>query len=69
MKYVLAVAVLVIGVFILDSCGSYYHVNSQAPLNRSCVMDAQSQLSPQWGQATRLDRAMTAWKVIFACEE
>lgn len=73
MNYALAVAVLLIGIFILDSCGlneqPYYQVNSLATMNRSCVADAQSQLSPQWGQANRLDRAMTAWKVILACEE
>lgn len=35
---------------------------------KACYADAQAQLSPQWADASRLDRAVVAMKVISTCE-
>lgn len=35
---------------------------------KACYKDAQQQLSPQWANASTLDRAVAAFTVITTCE-
>lgn len=35
---------------------------------KACYADAQAQLSPQWANASTLDRAVAAFTVISVCE-
>lgn len=35
---------------------------------KACYVDAQQQLSPQWANASTLDRAVAAFTVITTCE-
>lgn len=35
---------------------------------KACYADAQQQLSPQWANASKLDRAIAAFTVITTCE-
>lgn len=35
---------------------------------KACYADAQAQLSPQWADANRLERAVVAMQVINTCE-
>lgn len=35
---------------------------------KACYADAQQQLSPQWANASTLDRAVAAFTVISVCE-
>lgn len=36
--------------------------------SKACYADAQQQLSPQWANASKLDRAIAAFTVITTCE-
>lgn len=71
MNYLLTLAVILITAFTLETCtpGPLYQVNSQATMNKSCIANAQSQLSPQWAQGSTFERGIVALQVIRACEE
>lgn len=69
---------LVIGLMILNSWGyvasrdlnvPILNRNPDAHMNQNCVAEAQNQLSPQWGDASTLQRTMAVLEVIVTCEE
>lgn len=73
MKSFLTVVMIVIAMITINSCGYgeslTVQVESSATMNQSCIQDAQNQLSPQWGNASRLERGMAIIDVMLACEE
>jgi hypothetical protein len=49
--------------------GGKGNASMQPTINtKACYADAQQQLSPQWANASTLDRAVAAFNVITTCE-
>jgi len=49
--------------------GGKGNASMQPTINtKACYADAQQQLSPQWANASTLDRAVAAFTVITTCE-
>ena len=49
--------------------GGKGNASMQPPIDsKACYADAQQQLSPQWANASKLDRAIAAFTVITTCE-
>lgn len=63
-----AVALYVQGCF--DAIGGAKGQQSMQPTinTKACYADAQQQLSPQWANASKLDRAAAILSVITTCE-
>ena len=53
-----------------DAIGGAKGQQSMQPTidTKACYADAQQQLSPQWANASKLDRAIAAFTVITTCE-
>ena len=72
-KTIFAICVVVI-VLAIGGCfgsagGSKGNASMQPAGNtKACYADAQAQLSPQWANASTLDRAVAAFTVITTCE-
>jgi hypothetical protein len=75
MKYTTILIVLCAAVVLytqgcFDAIGGSKGQQSMQPTidSKACYADAQQQLSPQWANASKLDRAIAAFTVITTCE-
>lgn len=65
----MAVIVLAMGGCFGNVGGGKGQHSMQPTINtKACYADAQQQLSPQWANASTLDRAVAAFNVITTCE-
>lgn len=66
----LIVVILALGGCFGDVAGGNKGQQSMQPSidTKACYADAQAQLSPQWANASTLDRAVAAFTVITTCE-
>lgn len=65
----LAVCILAMGGCFGSVGGGKGHQSMQPTIDaKACYADAQAQLSPQWANASTLDRAVAAISVISVCE-
>ncbi len=64
-----AVIILAMGGCFGSAGGGKGQQSMQPTINtKACYADAQQQLSPQWANASTLDRAVAAFTVITTCE-